>query len=57
MYEVFNKDTFTLQNLSNGIPDLSKLCKREGPKDFYKKDVAPDHVDNLKIASTHEKLV
>jgi hypothetical protein len=46
-----------MKDLDKGIPDLSKLCSRQGPKDIYKKDLAPDHVDNLKVAETHKKLV
>jgi hypothetical protein len=58
VYDIFNKEHFTLKKLDKGVPDLTKICQRQGPKDMYKKDViVPDYYDNLKIAATHEKLI
>jgi len=57
VYNVFNKEDFTLKKLEKGIPDLKKLSQRDGPKDMYKKDIAPDYLDNLKVAKVQERLV
>jgi hypothetical protein len=46
-----------MPKLSNGILEMSKVCPREGLNDIYKKDIAPDTADNLKVAEQQLKLV
>lgn len=36
---------------------MANICPREGFKDMYKKDIAPDTADNLKAAQAQLKLV
>jgi hypothetical protein len=39
-----------MPKLSNGVLQMKNICPREGLGDIYKKDIAPDFVDNLKVA-------
>jgi hypothetical protein len=42
-----------MRSLNLGITEKSKSKAREGFGDIYKKDIPPEHTDNLDVAMKH----
>jgi len=56
-HDTSNKEVFTMPKLSTGVLKMANICPREGNRDMYKKDIAPDTADNLKAVEAQIKLV
>lgn len=50
VYDLTKKEKSLMVRLDNSVPHIDRVSKRGFHNSIYKKDIAPDNTDNLKVA-------